>query len=237
MAMRVVAHYSWPQSLTCFLMPPPRTPPLKGNINFCWSCSWIPHLDVASVERSFPWLERLFAADLVACLSVMRWAHSTFSDISIYKAQNLRITPSIAFYIRPKNTHTAEQRKKTREKRRKKRPSLASLLAAESLLRQHKSKIQFCIFMPTAVHWIWLGGTAPAAIYDSSQVAHAATAHRACTLHGKAGWHSRQMESFRADMATQCILNEPQTRCAFISLLHIKRFVASSHVVPDNLNQ
>lgn len=122
--MRVVAHYSWPQSLTCFLMPPPRTPPLKGNINFCWSCSWIPHLDVASVERSFPWLERLFAADLVACLSVMRWAHSTFSDISIYKAQNLRITPSIAFYIRPKNTHTQQssERKPERREEKKKTP-------------------------------------------------------------------------------------------------------------------
>lgn len=122
MAMRVVAHYSWPQSLTCFLMPPPRTPPLKGNINFCWSCSWIPHLDVASVERSFPWLERLFAADLVACLSVMRWAHSTFSDISIYKAQNLRITPSIAFYIRPKNTHTQQSSERKPERREEKTP-------------------------------------------------------------------------------------------------------------------
>lgn len=108
----------------------------------------------------------------------MRWAHSTFSDISIYKAQNLRITPSIAFYIRPKNTptHTASSERKAERRKGEKNRALLSLpfLAAQSLVRQRKSKIQFCIFMPTAVHWIWLGGTASAAIYDSSQVAHAA---------------------------------------------------------------
>lgn len=177
----------------------------------------------------------------------MRWAHSTFSDISIYKAQNLRITPSIAFYIRPKNTptHTASSERKAEKRREEKKkktepfsrfPFWQHSLWCDSV----KVKYNFAFLCRRLYIEFDLEGLLPLQSTTVLRLHTLPGCHTPPRLHfglPRHGRHSRQMESFQADIATQCILNEPQTRCAFIFPPPHKKVRGISHVVPDNLNQ